>query len=64
MTLKVYNVLGAEVITLVEADQRAGQHVVVWDGRDHMGQDVASGLYFCRLGASKFAQTVKMMLLK
>ena len=59
VTLKVYNVLGAKVATLVDASQKAGVYNVRWDARD-----LASGVYFCRLQAGDFTAVRKMVLLK
>jgi len=64
VVLSIFNSLGQKVRTLVDSEQRAGEHVIVWNGRDNMDQDVASGLYFCRMRTGKFTQTVKMMLVK
>jgi len=62
--LSVYNVLGQQIVSLVDGSQGAGRHVVTWDGRDAGGQAVASGLYFCRLEAGDFVQSKKMLLLR
>ncbi len=59
VTLKVYNVLGAEVANLVDGHQRANFYTVRWDAGD-----LASGLYFCRLQAGGFSKSIKMILLK
>ena len=59
VTLKVYNVLGAEVATLIDADQKANFYTVSWDARD-----LASGVYFCTLTAGDFKAVKKMVLLK
>jgi hypothetical protein len=64
VVLSIHNSLGQRVRTLVNSEQRAGEHGIVWDGRDNMGQDVASGLYFGQLKACKFTKTVKMMLIR
>lgn len=52
--VRVYDVLGREVVTLVEADLPAGAHEVEWDGRDAAGQAVPSGVYLYRVEAGAF----------
>ncbi len=63
-TLKVYNVLGQEVRTLVDGVERAGIHKVIWDGRDNRGREVTSGVYLYRLKMGHISQTRKLVLLK
>jgi|GEM_PF-3937367 len=62
--LDIYNVAGQKVRTLIEENQSAGIHSLVWDGRNDSGQPVASGLYFYRLKAGEFLETRRMTLLK
>ena len=62
--LRIYNVLGQEVRTLTNGAMEAGQHTIVWDGRDHGGSSIASGVYFYRLTAGSYTDTKKMMMLK
>ncbi len=62
--LAVYNVLGQEVVTLVNRQQPAGPHEIVWNGTDGSGLPVSSGLYFYRLQAGEFSETRKMVLLR
>lgn len=64
VTLKVYNLLGQEVKTLVNQPQDAGIYRVEWDGTDDSGRQMASGVYFYRLRAGDQSQTRKMVLLK
>ena len=64
VTLTVYNMLGQEVVTLVDQGRDAGFHQVDWDGRSSSGSSVSSGIYFYKLEADSFVQTKKMMLLK
>jgi hypothetical protein len=59
VTLKVYNVSGQEVASLVNADQKAGQYTVQWNGKG-----VSSGVYFYTLTAGDFSQTHKMVFTK
>jgi hypothetical protein len=62
--LMVFDVSGRYVATLVERNLPAGEHRVDWDGRDHAGRNVASGVYFQRLEAPGFADSRRMVLLK
>ncbi len=65
VTLRVYDVAGRLVRTLVDDDHSpAGRAEVAWDGRDDRGASVASGVYFYRLEAGSFVSTRKMVLLK
>ncbi len=61
--LSVYNVIGQKVRTLVRGTIAAGEHAVVWDGRDDVGMSVGAGVYLYRLAAGGKAQTRKMLLL-
>jgi flagellar hook assembly protein FlgD len=63
-TLKIYNILGQKVRTLVDEPKRAGNYEVVWDGKDDNGKEVASGIYFYQLKAGDFTEAKKMLLLK
>jgi hypothetical protein len=62
--VEVYNVLGALVAVPFNGMLEAGNHSVVWDGKDAHGQPVASGVYFYRMSAGSYTDTKKMMLLK
>ena len=55
---------GGDVRTLVDATVEAGQFSVSWDGRDDLGVQVASAVYYYRIDATDFTQTRKMVLLK
>jgi hypothetical protein len=62
--LVVYDALGQQVRTLVSTQLSAGVHAVTWDGRDEVGVQVSSGIYFYRLKVGDFMQTRRMTLLK
>jgi hypothetical protein len=63
--LKIYDLLGREVITLIDnKSEEAGFHLVNWNGQDKHGRAVASGLYIYRLAADEFVQTRKMVLVR
>ncbi len=63
-TLKIYNVLGKVVRTLIDEPMSPGVHHKIWDGRDEEGNQVASGIYFYRLRAGALQDTKKMVLMK
>ncbi len=63
-TLKIYNILGQLVRTLVDEPQKPGTYEVIWDGRDQKGNDIVSGIYFYQLKAGEFRQTKKMVLIR
>jgi glycosidase len=62
--LKIYNTLGEEVATLVNAQQNAGAYEVQWNGRNNYGSQVSSGVYIYRLETSNFSSSKKMILLR
>ena len=64
VSLKIYNIMGQEVRTLVNASQAAGTHTIQWDGLNSNGQRVASGVYLYVMKAGKFVQSKKMTLMK
>ncbi len=59
MTLKIYDLLGREVATMVNEEKQPGSYEVKFDG-----SNLASGTYFYRLQAGSFVQVKKMMLIK
>jgi len=64
VSLNVYDLAGHVVHTLVDGDQPAGKHAVVWDGCNASGRPVASGIYVYRLAAGTFSETRRMVLVK
>jgi hypothetical protein len=62
--IEVFDILGRRVSTLVDKDEPAGSHQVIWNGSDAQGNLVASGVYFYRLSTSGSIQAKKMVLLK
>lgn len=64
VTLKVYDLRGAVVNTLVDHVENAGVHSVVWNGTDGNGNTVSSGVYIYQLRAGDFVQSKKMILMR
>ena len=70
VTLTVYDLMGRELIQLVNEKQNAGYKSIRWDGTDKSGKPVSAGIYLYRLQAyrggqsGEFVQTKKMVFLK
>ena len=70
VSIKIYNLLGQEVATLIDEQQVNGTHVVEWNGKSTNGFSVSTGVYFYRIEARQpdgqfaFANVKKMILVK
>jgi len=64
VTVRIFNDVGQEVITLFNGIQNPGYHGITWDGRDGYGRDLESGVYLVTLQAGGENTTGKIMLLK
>ncbi len=65
VSLRVYDLLGCEVVTLVKGMQPAGEYSVDWNGTNSAGHKVESGVYLCQLKSNNgYVDTKKMILLK
>ena len=64
VTIKVYNLRGEVVKTLVDQNRPMGEYAAVWDGKNDMGSSVASGQYFYQLSIGDFVTSKKLLLLK
>ena len=65
VVLRIYNLLGQEVRTLVRERQAPGRYTVQWSGMDDRGVSVSSGIYFYQVSvAGKFQDAKRLMLLK
>ncbi|HEY5132932.1 MAG TPA: FlgD immunoglobulin-like domain containing protein [Candidatus Krumholzibacteriaceae bacterium] len=62
--IKIYNVAGQLVRTLVNAVENAGSYSATWDGADDRGGHVATGVYLCRMKAGGFVDVKKLVLLR
>ena len=61
VVLKIYNVLGDEICTLVDEKKQAGHHHISWNGKDAAGNEVTSGVYLLRIQAGTFQMSRKMV---
>jgi flagellar hook assembly protein FlgD len=64
VVLKVYDMLGREVVTLVDDEVEAGSFDVTWNGTGDNGQVLPSGIYFYRIMTGEFVQTKKMVYMR
>lgn len=62
--IDIFDVSGRRICRLVNGIQGRGYHVAVWNGRNHNGQQVGSGVYFYRLKSGKQVLTRKMVILR
>jgi len=62
--MRIYDVAGRLIATVLDGTSETGDHVARWDGRNDGGKPVASGIYFCRLSVDAWSATRKMVLLK
>lgn len=64
VSLKIYDISGRMVKTLLNGVMDAGDHTVQWDARDNNGKRLTAGIYFYRLDAGNFCAIKKLILLK
>ncbi|MFQ6617648.1 MAG: FlgD immunoglobulin-like domain containing protein, partial [Fidelibacterota bacterium] len=64
VTLKIYNILGQEVKTLVDKIQTPGYYSVIWDGKNSMGEAISSGIYLYKIQGKSFTTSKKMIHIK
>lgn len=65
VAVAIYDIMGQEVKRLVDYENLdTGKYTVEWNGVDNFGNKVTSGIYFARLTAGQYQQTLKMNLVK
>ncbi|MFZ2323036.1 MAG: T9SS type A sorting domain-containing protein, partial [Ignavibacteriaceae bacterium] len=64
VTIKIYDMLGREVKTLINSEQNSGTHNIQWNGDNNFGSKVSSGTYIYSIRTGDFYQAKKMILLK
>jgi len=63
-SIKVFNIQGKQIATLLNEHRKSGNHTITWDGKDKNGREVASGVYYYRLETPFNVATQKMTLLR
>jgi hypothetical protein len=64
VTLQVYDVTGRRIATLVDDERAPGRHAVRWDGRDHTGRTVGTGVYFYRIRIGSWSDSKRLLRLR
>lgn len=64
VVVKVYDLIGSEVITLVNSHQQKGTHYLTWDGTNRMGEKITSGYYYCTIQSGNYSSTNKIVYIK
>ena len=64
VSLAVYSLDGRKVAELLNGPMESGHHAVAWDGRSDQGYELPSGIYFCRLEAGDYSETIRMTLIR
>jgi minor extracellular serine protease Vpr len=64
VNLTIFDILGREVVTLIDNAMTTGVHEISWDSRNSSGYRVPSGIYFYRLRSNEGVLTKKMLLVK
>ncbi len=64
VSLRIYNSRGQMVKELLAADTFAGEHTLSWDGSDNSGNQVAAGIYYCRLQGIEWSAGRKILFLR
>ena len=64
ITLRIFNLLGQDVKTLVSSTMNPGRYTFEWNGKDLLSNDVASGVYFYELRGESFISRKKMLLIR
>ncbi len=62
--VKIYNICGQLVRTLVNKPQKPGYHKVIWDGKDESSKNVSSGIYFYKMQAEGYSAIRRAVLLR
>ncbi len=64
VSIEVFNIIGTNVISLVDEELSAGRYRLIWDGKDCSGRTVSSGTYLYRMRSDDFNETKKMTFIR
>ncbi|MGC9362057.1 MAG: FlgD immunoglobulin-like domain containing protein, partial [Candidatus Syntrophosphaera sp.] len=63
-SVRIYNIKGQIIRTLMENNTLQGKQNVTWDGKDQSGRKVTAGIYFAKITADKYCTTQKLIIMK
>ena len=64
VTLKIFNLKGQLVNTLMNSPVSPGDYQLLWNGKNYQNKNVTSGIYFYKFSTEEITQTRKMLLIK
>ena len=64
VSLKIFDIMGREVISLINEIQKPGRKFSIWNAKNNLGQTVSAGMYIYTIQAGSFRKTKKMVLIK
>ncbi len=64
VVFRVFDILGKEVVTLLNEQRSPGEYKISWDGKNNKGGETPSGIYFIQLKTRAFIETRKMVLMR
>lgn len=64
VNLKIYNMLGQNICTLIDSHLKPGRYEMDWNGKDDFGREVAGGLYFYQILIDRYSETRRIALLR
>jgi hypothetical protein len=62
--IKIFNIKGQTIKTLVDEWKKAGYHAVEWDGSDQNNEPIPSGTYFVKMKAGQYRESIKVILIR
>jgi len=62
--LSIYNLMGKDVIKLIDEEQSTGEYQIPWNGKDSSGKEVSSGIYVAVLKSGEFKKSIKLTLIR
>jgi hypothetical protein len=64
ITIDIINIRGQIINTIVQGSHQPGNYEIIWDGKNHYGASVPSGIYFYKMDAMDFISIKKLIIIK